>query len=242
MANLSTFYCHGMPISDELAVGLFQKLDIVVMCRDGSKWLHGERYDEFAHLQKAVARVKELIADKEQPTYPEHLQTLTPEQKSVYMLGEWGRAEKGETMDRILYKEANGDITCRSRDFDKVFPTLYAYEELEMTPEEIEQTLLRFSSFLMEMTGGRMSKTNYTVQAMVAEANDYQQQELDEIEEELAKVKAERDAMAAALKGLVPCNSCRHGEKNGSFQPCRDCLKDVSRPNWEWKGESHADQ
>lgn len=41
-------------------------------------------------------------------------------------------------MDRILYKEANGDITCRSRDFDKVFPTLYAYEETGMTPEEIE--------------------------------------------------------------------------------------------------------
>lgn len=40
-------------------------------------------------------------------------------------------------MDRILYKEADGDITCRSRDFDKVFPTLYAYEETGLTPEEI---------------------------------------------------------------------------------------------------------
>ena len=76
-------------------------------------------------------------------------------------------------MDRLLYKEADGDITCRSRDFDKVFPTLYAYEELEMTPEEIENTLKNFSSFLMEMTGGQMSKTNYTVQAMVSVANDY---------------------------------------------------------------------
>lgn len=40
-------------------------------------------------------------------------------------------------MDRILYMEVNGDITCRSRDFDKVFPTLYAYEETGMTPEQI---------------------------------------------------------------------------------------------------------
>ena len=32
-------------------------------------------------------------------------------------------------MDRLIYKEADGDLTCRSRDFDKVFPTLYAYEE-----------------------------------------------------------------------------------------------------------------
>ena len=40
-------------------------------------------------------------------------------------------------MDRILYKEADGDITCRSRDFDKIFPTLYAYEETGLTPEQI---------------------------------------------------------------------------------------------------------
>lgn len=40
-------------------------------------------------------------------------------------------------MDRILYKEANGDLTCRARDFDKVFPTLYAYEETGMTPDQI---------------------------------------------------------------------------------------------------------
>ena len=40
-------------------------------------------------------------------------------------------------MDRILYKEANGDLTCRVRDFDKVFPTLYAYEETGLTPDEI---------------------------------------------------------------------------------------------------------
>ena len=98
-------------------------------------------------------------------------------------------------MNKIIYKEANGDLTCRARDFDKVFSTLYAYEELDMTPEDIEQTMLRFISFLMEMTGGRMSKTNYTVQAMVAEANDYQQRELDEIEKELEQVKAEREAL-----------------------------------------------
>ena len=40
-------------------------------------------------------------------------------------------------MDRLLYKEANGDLTCRARDFDKVFPTLYAYEETGLTPEQV---------------------------------------------------------------------------------------------------------
>lgn len=39
-------------------------------------------------------------------------------------------------MDRLIYKEADGDLTCRSRDFDKVFPTLYAYEETGLTPEQ----------------------------------------------------------------------------------------------------------
>lgn len=112
-------------------------------------------------------------------------------------------------MDRLIYKEANGDLTCRSRDFEKIFPTLYAYEELELTPQEIEQQLKNFSSFLMEMTGGRMSKTNYTVQAMVSEANDYYEsvcdecsdrQQLDELKKELDQVKKERDALAAELK------------------------------------------
>ena len=40
-------------------------------------------------------------------------------------------------MDRLIYKEADGDLTCRSRDFEKVFPTLYAYEETGLTPEQI---------------------------------------------------------------------------------------------------------
>lgn len=39
-------------------------------------------------------------------------------------------------MDRLIYKEADGDLTCRSRDFEKVFPTLYAYEETGLTPEQ----------------------------------------------------------------------------------------------------------
>lgn len=65
----------------------------------------------------------------------------------------------------------------------QLYNELKAYEDLEMTPEDIEHTLKNFSSFLMEMTGGRMSKTNYTVQAMVAEANDYHQKELEEAEQ-----------------------------------------------------------
>lgn len=144
-------------------------------------------------------------------------------------------------MDRLLYKEADGDITCRSRDFDKVFPTLYAYEELEMTPEEIENTLKNFSSFLMEMTGGQMSKTNYTVQAMVSVANDYQQQELDEIEAELEKVKAERDAMADWMKRSTNgCLLCKNYFCDSAEEPCKSCFTGQNYPNWEWRGDNHG--
>ena len=115
-------------------------------------------------------------------------------------------------MDRILYKEANGDLTCRARDFDKVFPTLYAYEELELTPEDIKQTLLNFGSFLCEITGGRMSKTNYTVQAMVDEAyanfergcdECSDRQELAEIRE---KLKRYEDAEEEGRLIVLPCS------------------------------------
>ena len=41
-------------------------------------------------------------------------------------------------MDRLLYKEADGDLTCRARDFEKIFPALYAYEETGFTPDDIK--------------------------------------------------------------------------------------------------------
>ena len=77
----------------------------------------------------------------------------------------------------------------------QLYNELKAYEDLEMTPEDIEHTLKNFSSFLMEMTGGRMSKTNYTVQAMVAEANDHFESVCDECSDrqELAEIKKEME-------------------------------------------------
>lgn len=112
-------------------------------------------------------------------------------------------------MDRILYKEANGDLTCRARDFDKVFPTLYAYEELEMTPEDIKQTLLNFGSFLCEITGGRMSKTNYTVQAMVDEAYANFERGCDECSDrqELAEIKKELEGLKNSYQQLQEINN-----------------------------------
>lgn len=41
--------------------------------------------------------------------------------------------------------------------------------------DALEEMEYRFSGFLCRMTGGRMSKTNYTMEAMVSGADDHQQ-------------------------------------------------------------------
>ena len=66
----------------------------------------------------------------------------------------------------------------------QLYAALKPYEDLELKPEEIEHQFMNFSSFLMEMTGGRMSKTNYTLEAMVTQANDCRQKELDSAQQE----------------------------------------------------------
>lgn len=100
--------------------------------------------------------------------------------------------------DKLLHLILNGP-TINSVNKDalrhlvrQLYEALQRYEDLEMTPEDIEHQLTNFSSFLMEMTGGRMSKTNYTVQAMVSEANDHFESVCDECfdRQELAKIEA----------------------------------------------------
>lgn len=125
----------------------------------------------------------------------------------------------------------------------QLYDALKQYEELDMTPEDIEQTMLRFSSFLMEMTGGRMSKTNYTVQAMVSEANDYQQKECDEctdlaiIKSELAKVEAALDAaMADITRCCATCALCSQNNGTGEMCPWYDDCNQVDGDHWEWRG------
>lgn len=52
---------------------------------------------------------------------------------------------------------------------------LAAYEDIGLSPEEITDMIYRFEAFLCEMTGNRMSKSNYTLDTMISAANDYQQ-------------------------------------------------------------------
>lgn len=64
-------------------------------------------------------------------------------------------------------------LRCRNMTRDR----LAGYEDIELLPSEIETQLGNYSAFLSEMTGGLLSKTNYTVEAMVSCADDYRERE-----------------------------------------------------------------
>ena len=100
-------------------------------------------------------------------------------------------------MERLTVKSVLGGWTTRMLKQEAV-DRLAAYEDTGLAPEEIEQTLMNFSTFLMEMTGGMMSKTNYTVQAMISETNDHFQAICDECgdREELQAYRASGLALA----------------------------------------------
>lgn len=71
----------------------------------------------------------------------------------------------------------------------RIIDRLAQYEDIGLTPDEITDMIYRFEAFLCEMTGGRMSKSNYTLDAMISAANEYQQSLCDECwdRSELAK-------------------------------------------------------
>lgn len=128
----------------------------------------------------------------------------------------------------------------------QLYTRLKQYEDLEMPLEAIEQQLTNFSYFLMEMTGGRMSNTNYTVQAMVGEANNYQERvcdecsdrkQLEEVEKELAKVKEERDELLMVIRSAGGCDFCKHETRDCDEEPCFYCRGVGGKlDKWEWRG------
>lgn len=59
-----------------------------------------------------------------------------------------------------------------------------------IAPDWIDDLEYRFSCFLCDQTGGRMSKCYYTLEAMRSEAENYQMRLCDECE---YRIKAERE-------------------------------------------------
>jgi hypothetical protein len=54
--------------------------------------------------------------------------------------------------------------------------------------------------------------------------------------QQLAEIKADRDAMAAELKRELGCGGCKHCREDWDAEPCNTCRQDKDFPAWEWKG------
>lgn len=75
-----------------------------------------------------------------------------------------------------------------------------ALSVLQAENEEMQKHLNEFSEFLCRMTGGLLSKTNYTAQEMISASEDYQQKVCGECD-----LRAENENLRAELE------NCRKG-------------------------------
>ena len=112
-----------------------------------------------------------------------------------------------EKLIERLYKHNKDWGEGRTIDFFEVFldckAAFTALSTLQAENEEMQKKLNEFSEFLCYMTGGMLSKTNYTAQAMISAAEDYQQRVCDnycDLRADLARVTAERDAAVERIR------------------------------------------
>ena len=128
-----------------------------------------------------------------------------------------------------------------------------ALSTLQAENEEMQKQLNEFSEFLCHMTGGLLSKTNYTAQEMISAAEDYQQNvcgecdlwdeneklraELEQVKRCIEIVEKQRDAAIEELEkymvqdlldGNEPCGICA----KASDTPCEYC-----DPKWRGQKE-----
>ena len=75
-----------------------------------------------------------------------------------------------------------------------------ALSTLQAENEEMQKHLNEFSEFLCNMTGGLLSKTNYTAQEMISAAEDYQQNACGECD-----LRAENEKLRAKLEQAERC-------------------------------------
>ena len=134
-------------------------------------------------------------------------------------------------MDRLIYKEADGDLTCRSRDFDKVFPTLYAYEETGLTPDQVKalsdnlealKEVARELSDTLKLARTELESVKKEIAGkdlqihLMAEARNIAQKERDRLAELWAQVPATiKDQVSRIREGEFAEDNNVPGKKEG---------------------------
>ena len=89
-----------------------------------------------------------------------------------------------------------------------------------------------------------MQKAANAIEALQAELRDemHRHDRLQDFEvaeaQDLALVKAERDAMEAELKHDKGCAGCVHCDTEWCEEPCDSCRQDPKFPAWKWRGRS----
>lgn len=93
---------------------------------------------------------------------------------------------------------------------EAIYKKLAAYEDIGLEPEDILDICYRFAGFLSDMTNNRMSKLNYTLEAMIDCARDAQESNCENF----------CDLKQAEDEGRLVVLPCKIGDK--VFYRCRN--------------------
>lgn len=141
-------------------------------------------------------------------------------------------------------------VACAGNQYNIMGVAATALSTLQAENEEMQKHLNEFSEFLCHMTGGLLSKTNYTAQEMISAAEDYQQNvcgecdlraENEKLRVGLEQVKRERDAAVKAVERVRSCKDCGH--YTGEWTPpCKECQdSEEHHPYFKWRGPQKED-
>lgn len=144
-------------------------------------------------------------------------------------------ADKLEECNDLAERRLNRKNMYKERSERSLFEKERYRLDLERTQKELEEVENKLSELLCYITGGRFSKTGYSIQEMKSFADDYLQDtcnkcdDIKEFREELLKTKRELHYAIDDLCGM--CSACKNSNECTKY-PCY-CINGSA---WEWRG------